>query len=162
MFASVQPSAATLIRVAFNLSSPWPNRKSPTPNGVGLFLAGAQGLEPWAYGFGDRRSTNWAIPLYMKRQSLLFMWWALRDSNPGPGGYEPPALTNWAKGPKSRCLSIIADVLYHRDWILSSAFPKGKAGFAGCFFIFFPAGFQSARKTKETAVWAIFWADEKL
>ena len=27
-------------------------------------LAGAQGLEPWAYGFGDRRSTNWAIPLY--------------------------------------------------------------------------------------------------
>ena len=28
-------------------------------------LAGAQGLEPWAYGFGDRRSTNWAIPLYV-------------------------------------------------------------------------------------------------
>ena len=22
------------------------------------YLAGAQGLEPWAYGFGDRRSTN--------------------------------------------------------------------------------------------------------
>ena len=25
---------------------------------LGVFLAGAQGLEPWAYGFGDRRSTN--------------------------------------------------------------------------------------------------------
>ena len=24
----------------------------------GSNLAGAQGLEPWAYGFGDRRSTN--------------------------------------------------------------------------------------------------------
>ena len=24
----------------------------------GLFLAGAQGLEPWARGFGDRCSTN--------------------------------------------------------------------------------------------------------
>ena len=63
------------------------------------FLAGAQGLEPWAYGFGDRRSTNWAIPLYIKRQVPLFLWWALRDSNPGLSGYEPEALTNWAKGP---------------------------------------------------------------
>ena len=35
-----------------------PRRKSPTPKGVGLFLAGALGLEPRAYGFGDRRSTN--------------------------------------------------------------------------------------------------------
>lgn len=25
--------------------------------------------------------------------------WALRDSNPRPIGYEPTALTNWAKGP---------------------------------------------------------------
>ena len=30
------------------------------------------------------------------RYSLL---WAFRDSNPGPTGYEPVALTNWAKGP---------------------------------------------------------------
>ena len=27
------------------------------------------------------------------------MWWAFGDSNPGPDGYEPSALTNWAKGP---------------------------------------------------------------
>ena len=24
----------------------------------------------------------------------IIKWWALRDSNPGLGGYEPPALTN--------------------------------------------------------------------
>ena len=27
------------------------------------------------------------------------IWWANRDSNPGPTGYEPVALTNWAIGP---------------------------------------------------------------
>ena len=26
-------------------------------------------------------------------------WWIFRDSNPGPTGYEPVALTNWAKDP---------------------------------------------------------------
>ncbi len=25
---------------------------------------------------------------------LIFYWWAFRDSNPGPTGYEPVALTN--------------------------------------------------------------------
>ena len=25
---------------------------------------------------------------------LGFQWWAIRDSNPGPTGYEPVALTN--------------------------------------------------------------------
>ena len=29
-----------------------------------------------------------------------FLWWAIGDSNPGPTGYEPVALTNWANGPK--------------------------------------------------------------
>ncbi len=24
----------------------------------------------------------------------VFIWWAIRDSNPGPTGYEPVALTN--------------------------------------------------------------------
>ena len=31
--------------------------------------------------------------------SPLCVWWANRDSNPGPTGYEPVALTNWAIGP---------------------------------------------------------------
>ena len=30
-----------------------------------------------------------------------FLWWIFRDSNPGPTGYEPVALTNWAKGPNT-------------------------------------------------------------
>jgi len=25
---------------------------------------------------------------------LSFLWWTIRDSNPGPPGYEPDALTN--------------------------------------------------------------------
>ena len=29
-------------------------------------------------------------------------WWAFGDSNPGPTGYEPAALTNLAKGPSNR------------------------------------------------------------
>ena len=28
-----------------------------------LFLAGAEGIEPSTFGFGDRRSTNWAMLL---------------------------------------------------------------------------------------------------
>ena len=27
------------------------------------------------------------------------VWWTIRDSNPGPTGYEPAALTNCANGP---------------------------------------------------------------
>ena len=42
--------------------------KNANRNSGWRFLAGALGLEPRAYGFGDRRSTNWAIPLYIIRQ----------------------------------------------------------------------------------------------
>ena len=43
---------------------------------------------------------NWAE----KKSSLLIhartrVWWAIGGSNPGPTGYEPVALTNWANGP---------------------------------------------------------------
>ena len=31
----------------------------------------------------------------------VLIWWTFRDSNPGPTGYEPVALTNRAKGPYS-------------------------------------------------------------
>ena len=33
------------------------------------FLARAEGFEPSAYGFGDRRSTSWAMPVYLLRPS---------------------------------------------------------------------------------------------
>ena len=31
---------------------------------------------------------------------LVASWWARQDSNPRRSGYEPPALTSWATGPK--------------------------------------------------------------
>ena len=37
-----------------------------------------------------------------KRQDLdpvFFVWWGIKDSNLGPTGYEPVALTNWANAP---------------------------------------------------------------
>ena len=37
--------------------------------------------------------------LCLGRQKWLFCWWAIKDSNLGPSGYEPDALTNWANGP---------------------------------------------------------------
>ena len=44
---------------------------------------------------------------------LAFCWWAFGDSNPGPTGYEPVALTNWAKGPYAQtCLDISFAVTY--------------------------------------------------
>ena len=33
------------------------------------------------------------VELFFK-SSTLFQWWTIRDSNPGPIGYEPTALTN--------------------------------------------------------------------
>ena len=55
------PQGATVHRtVAFLVfKSLAPKTKnSHAAKAVCEFLAGAQGLEPWAYGFGDRRSTN--------------------------------------------------------------------------------------------------------
>ena len=38
--------------------------KSHPLSRMAFFLAGAEGLEPTTHGFGDRYSTNWAIPLF--------------------------------------------------------------------------------------------------
>ena len=69
-------------------------------------MAGAIGLEPMTYGFGDRRSTNWTIPLLKNAEREFSEWCANRDSNPGPTGYEPVALTNWAIGAGTGLLPI--------------------------------------------------------
>ena len=29
-----------------------------------------------------------------KAETFVLFWWASQDLNPGPSGYEPPALTN--------------------------------------------------------------------
>ena len=44
----------------------------------------------------------WRPSLYQLSYSPIWNWWAFRDLNPGPTGYEPVALTNWAKGPYSK------------------------------------------------------------
>ena len=57
------------------------------------------GFEPTTSAVTGRRSnqlSHQAIISRIKRK------WTFGDSNPGPTGYEPVALTNWAKGPKSR------------------------------------------------------------
>ena len=38
------------------------------------------------------------------------LWWAIRDSNPGPAGYEPDALTNWANGPHIQFFTLLVGV----------------------------------------------------
>ena len=44
-------------------------------------------------GHVDFQST--ALPTELSGHDMKFLkWWAIRDSNPGPAGYEPDALTN--------------------------------------------------------------------
>ena len=35
-----------------------------------------------------------ALPAELYPYIIVIKWWAIRDSNPGPTGYEPVALTN--------------------------------------------------------------------
>ena len=64
------------IKVGF--SGPWiaKKKKAKTRKNQGFMrvfcLAGALGLEPRTNGFGDRDSTNWAIPLYAKTLNIIF------------------------------------------------------------------------------------------
>ncbi len=44
-------------------------------------------------GHGDFQSP--ALPTELSEHIILMkLWWAIRDLNPGPAGYEPDALTN--------------------------------------------------------------------
>ena len=62
-----------------------------------------------------RRQTSFKKRTFVGRQKCVFCWWAIRDSNPGPTGYEPVALTNWANGPygcKFNSFWIISNKVY--------------------------------------------------
>ena len=44
---------------------------------------------------GHRDFQSLALPTELSGQIMCFHnWWAIRDLNPGPAGYEPDALTN--------------------------------------------------------------------
>ena len=61
-----------------------------------LNLVQVKGLEPPRINPIDPKSiasANSAIPAQIKK------WWTSKDSNLRPSGYEPDALTNWARGP---------------------------------------------------------------
>ena len=84
------------------------------------YMVPRDGLEPSTQGFSVLCSTNWATEASMATlrglepltssvtgwrtnqlyyRAIFILWWAFTDSNRGPIGYEPTALTNWAKGP---------------------------------------------------------------
>ena len=79
----------------------------------GLFKAKQKGLPNlanpmWWEEVDSNHRSQWRqiyslFPLAARESSHiscgLCSWWAFGDSNPGPAGYEPDALTNWAKGP---------------------------------------------------------------
>ena len=78
------------------------------------------GVEPASLAALDPKSSasaNSAIPA---------AWWTLLDSNQWPPGYEPDALTNWAKGPL-----LLNNSIYF--YLLQVIFKKKRN-----FFLYFP------------------------
>ena len=85
------------------------NKKTRCANLVIFQLVQVTGLEPARKNPLDPKSSasaNSAIPANKK-------WWILQDSNLRPPGYEPDALTNWAKDPLIRhCYLIITQLFF--------------------------------------------------
>ena len=76
-------------------------------------------VEPFFRGRGRRDRTLgtrfWRPMLYQLSYTPIIkkclLWWTITDSNRGPTGYEPVALTNWANGPNKQ------DILYHKKTV---------------------------------------------
>ena len=67
--------------------------KKRTPFGIRFFPG--RGRRTWTLG-----TWFWRPLLYQLSYTPILNWCTIRDSNPGPTGYEPVALTNWANGPR--------------------------------------------------------------
>ena len=80
------------------------------------------GVEPASLAALDPKSSasaNSAIP------ASKYKWWTLQDSNLWPPGYEPDALTNWAKGyyrfkdiPKSYKTALLVNYIFNQAYTL--------------------------------------------
>ena len=53
------------------------------------------------------------------------MWWRIRDLNPGPIGYEPIALTNWANPPHLRLELLSYALMLLTQHLVSQRYAKG-------------------------------------
>ena len=72
-------------------------RERHTP-GCHVALHPGSGVEQDAPRRLRRRAFKSWLALLMEKvppvRGHSFLWWAIQDLNPGPSGYEPPALTN--------------------------------------------------------------------
>ena len=85
------PSTRSACRV-FKLFNPSQNKK--TPAGVFLFWQGQKDLNPRHAVLEPAALPTELYPYICEAPKIGASWWATRDSNPGPFGYEPSALTN--------------------------------------------------------------------
>ena len=70
--------------------------------------AHAFGIEPDACHITKKRTSRHETPTDSWKKEAK---WTLWDSNPGPSGYEPDALTNWAKRPNYTSYLIIVKAI---------------------------------------------------
>ena len=82
------------LKIANNINLFLGNKKSCKHCYISIYKIGGQG---WIRTIVPRREQIYSLPPLATRPPTH--WCSLKDSNLGPTGYEPVALTNWAKDP---------------------------------------------------------------